>query len=445
MKDKQKRLCALLMSILLVVLALPTAALAAGKIMTDQPVSLTITYSDGAKPIPNARFSVFRVADIDEYGELTLTAACDKYRNSVSGLAAPENLTDEQWRSLASTLRGYVLEDGGFPVKEGKTDNGGVLLFAELPVGLYLVLGNRATTDDFYTYTPVPFMVLLPGRNPAANDWNYEITASPKYTKDYNPPEKVDDYITRKVLKVWNDSGYESIRPADVTVHLLRDGAVFDTQTLNKDNNWRYAWDNLDAHYEWDLTENPVPDYAVSIERTGITYTVSNKYIVPVKPMDPPVQKRIVGDAPQSDSTFTFVMTAADASCPMPEGSSGTVKEITITGAGAEEFGEIVFTKLGTYAYSISEKNTGIEGYTYDSAVYTVTYDVTEKDGELCIEQTIRNSDGEETSAVEFTNKYQTPGEKLPQTGVLWWPVPLLVCAGLMLIIIGIICRRRYS
>ena len=42
------------------------------------------------------------------------------------------------------------------------------------------------------------------------------------------------------------------------------------------------------------------------------------------------------------------------------------------------------------------------------------------------------------------TNTY--PGKtppKLPQTGLLWWPVPLLACAGLVLVIAGAGARRR--
>ena len=33
--------------------------------------------------------------------------------------------------------------------------------------------------------------------------------------------------------------------------------------------------------------------------------------------------------------------------------------------------------------------------------------------------------------------------QKLPQTGMLWWPVPLLVCSGLLLVIIGLFMRCR--
>lgn len=37
---------------------------------------------------------------------------------------------------------------------------------------------------------------------------------------------------------------------------------------------------------------------------------------------------------------------------------------------------------------------------------------------------------------------FEEEDEKLPQTGVLWWPVPAMIAAGLLLIIAGIIRRR---
>lgn len=35
------------------------------------------------------------------------------------------------------------------------------------------------------------------------------------------------------------------------------------------------------------------------------------------------------------------------------------------------------------------------------------------------------------------------PSKKLPQTGQLWWPVPVLILAGLLLVILGWVCRRK--
>lgn len=443
MSVRFKRLSALLIAILLVSALLPTTALAAGKIETDRPVELTIDYKDGEKAIPDAQFALYKVADVDEYARMSLTEEFAAFKSSVSGLADLDHLTQEQWLTLASTLKGYVQKDDMPPVVEGKTDSDGSLSFSDLKVGLYLVIGNRVTTRDDYTYTSTPFMVFLPGEDTVKNDWNYDVIAAPKFTKDYNPPDDDDDYISRKALKKWDDAGYEALRPTEVVVQLLRDGKVYDTQTLSKDNNWRYAWDNLNADYEWEVIEKEVEGYAVSITRSGITFTVTNKYVVPIIGTNLPIQKRITGDKPKTNSTFTFVFSAVNVSCPMPEGSNGTVKEISITGAGSKEIGEITFDKPGTYVYSISEKNGGVEGYSYDSTAYTVTYEVTEKNGELSITRTIKDNKGNITSAIEFTNPYKTPGNKLPQTGILWWPVPLLLCAGLAFVMIGVIRRRK--
>lgn len=37
------------------------------------------------------------------------------------------------------------------------------------------------------------------------------------------------------------------------------------------------------------------------------------------------------------------------------------------------------------------------------------------------------------------------PGGDLPKTGQLWWPVPMLICAGLLFLIVGVARRRRYE
>ena len=438
-----KRTLAVLLTLLAIFAMMPIQALATGKIITDNPVDLTICYTDETKAIPNARFDLYKVADVDEYARMTLTPAFEPYRYTVDGLDSLDDLTQESWLSLASTLKGYVQADKLTPaVPNGKTDENGILHFSVEP-GLYLVIGFRATTDDYYTYSAVPFMVFLPGSNLADNDWDYEVTALPKFSKEYNPSDDPDDQvITRKVLKIWDDEGYESIRPEEITVQLLMDGEVFDTQILNKSNNWRYAWDNLDAKCEWTVVEKEIDKYAITIEQNGITFSITNKYVVPITGSSLPVQKKITGSSPASASTFTFTMSASDESCPMPEGTTGAVKEISIVGAGSAEFGEITFEYPGTYVYTISEKNSGTHGYTYDTTVYTVTFEVVQEDGELSYSRTIKDNGGNVCSAIEFTNSYKPP---LPQTGVVWWPVPILLFAGCAFLMIGVIRRRRYE
>lgn len=440
MKNNRKKLFVLLLTAFLLASALPTAALAAGKIVTDQPVDLTISFKDGAKAIPRAHFVLYKVADVNEFTDMTLTADFEAYRGVVSGLSELNDLSQEQWAALASTLKGYAVNDELPPTAEGETDSDGLLPVPGLEVGLYLVIGERATTSDYYVYYPVPFMLFLPADNSARNVWDYAVTSAPKFTRDYCPP---DDDITRKALKKWEDDGYETIRPAEVTVQLLMDGRVYDTKTLNKDNNWRCSWSKLDPDHEWEVIEKPIEGYTVSIVRNGVTFVLTNKYVPSITQGDPPVQKRIIGDVPETDSTFTFVMKSLDPSFPMPEGSSDGVKEVSIVGAGIVEFGDFIFTRPGTYAYTVSERNTGDEGYTYDSTVFYVTYDVTEKDGKLNCVRTMEDQKGNAAEVAEFTNEYKAPEDKLPQTGLLWWPVPVLLCTGLALVTLGVVYRRR--
>ena len=50
-------------------------------------------------------------------------------------------------------------------------------------------------------------MVMLPTAKSETNDWEYDMTVSPKFESGQIPEEPV--YVTRKALKVWDDDGYE--------------------------------------------------------------------------------------------------------------------------------------------------------------------------------------------------------------------------------------------
>ena len=437
-----KRITALMMSVLLIASLIPITAAAAGRIDPNRDVNLTISYVDGKKAIQNAMFDLYKVANVDERGSMTLTADFEKYRGQVSGLNNLENMDQESWELLAYTLRSYAQRDNLSTAAKGKTDAGGAISLTVKP-GLYLAVGHRITDSDFNTYTAKPFMLYLPGQDMKNNAWIYDVTAVPKFEKETNPHDDDDDYITRKVLKIWDDAGFETIRPKSVTVQLLCDGKIYDEKELNKENNWRWAWDNLKRDHEWTLVEKEVSGYSVIISMTGITFTVTNKVANPVISEDPPVYKRITGDTPSSASTFIFVLTAASPSNPMPAGSQGSYKEISITGAGSSEFGKISFDKPGSYTYTVREKNSGVNGYTYDTNQYTIIFEVTQGSGKLNIKTSISDSTGKACSTIVFTNNYKTPGNKVPQTGVLWWPVPVLFSLGMALVFIGLANKRR--
>ena len=128
---------------------------------------------------------------------------------------------------------------------------------------------------------------------------------------------------------------------------------------------------------------------------------------------DPPIEKAVIGQ-PTTPAAFSFVMTATNPTFPMPTGSVNGEKTMTRIGAGRVEFGDITFTETGTYTYVLQEKNLATPGYAYDQRSYLVTYEVTDKDGQLTVTRTIEQA-GQTVTRVLFTNVYTAP--ILPNTG----------------------------
>ena len=195
------KLCKRMIPALLAMLMLSTAAFATGRIDLQKDVKLTISYQDGGTPLAGAEFRIYLVASADENGELTTEDAFQQFNVDIRGK------NDDAWRTLASTLEGYVLRDSIVPTDSGNTDAHGYLSFptgnARLTPGLYLVLGSRHTQGGF-RYDAMPFMVMLPTQDTEKGEWVYDVLVSPKHDSSEIPD--TPSTITRKVLKIWDDA-----------------------------------------------------------------------------------------------------------------------------------------------------------------------------------------------------------------------------------------------
>lgn len=445
MKFIKNRILALLLMFVLLIAMVPAPAAAA-----DSTGSITIHFVKNSVSVPNANFKIYKVASVDVYGNVTLTSQFSKYSyiSGLNNLKDTEGLNKLDWLDIAGTLSSYVQADKVVATKSGKTGTDGKLKCSNLSYGWYLIMGD-AVTYEKKTYTPYPFMVAVPCVNETGDGWIYDVTVVPKSevkedpdTPPDTPPGPPPTTVSRKVEKVWDDKGFETLRPTEIEVQLLRNGTVHDTQKLNKDNNWRYTWDKLDSKQKWTVVEKEQPKYVVKIQQQGITFLVTNTYVGPHAVSEPIVNKGIPGDKPENDSVFTFTLKALDKKNPMPEGSTGDSKTVTITGAGSVGFGEIMFKEAGTYIYEVTEVKGNVPGYTYDETVYTVIYKVTKNGDDVKVTQSITSDKDSDGNAIIFENPYKTPMIRLPQTGVLWWPVPVLLAAGLLMIVLGILRRR---
>ena len=119
------------------------------------------------------------------------------------------------------------------------------------------------------------------------------------------------------------------------------------------------------------------------------------------------------------DGQFTFQLTGADESTPMPEGAKDGVSTATNDENGSVVFDTIAYGKPGTYKYTVSEVNDEQDGVTYDDTTYEVTVTVTDDTATGTLKAAVSYGDAD---AMVFSNQYKKPVEPakptIPKTGI---------------------------
>lgn len=243
----------------------------------EQTCQLDIEFHYDGKPVAGAEFWVYRIGEFSEDGTMTLTGDFAGYPVEINGLS------DTELQKAVKTLYDYAQMDGLTPDHGVITDENGFASLTDLAQGLYLLAG-RTLKQDGWMYLMEPQLVTLPGKLTVESEWDYHVTVQPKCSV---VPEEVEP-LTLKVLKKWDDNGNEDLRPAYITVHLLKDGEVYDTVTLTEEIEWRYTWTDLDPNCEWTVVEEVPTGYTVVVTQEGITFLVTNTYDEPPPPDDPP-------------------------------------------------------------------------------------------------------------------------------------------------------------
>ncbi len=212
-----------------------------------------------------------------------------------------------------------------------------------------------------------------------------------------------------------------------------------------------------------------------------------------------PATVSVSGSSIPSGTVYTLVMEAVTEAAPMPEETT-----VSITGAGTVSFGPITYTVPGDYQYKIYQNSAAVNRFTYDSSEYTVTVRILNDGNGSLVSEVWAVSSADPTTkpdTISFANTYSkassggsshsggsssggssssgstagsnsgpgvsssgsgdssgdpgTSGEltpiggdpgilgALPQTGTLWWIVPILVIAGVLLLTVGFKSRRR--
>ena len=414
MKWKQyiRRTAAVVLCLLLVLCNMPSAASAAASepypfpVIDDLNRLCSLSVNIGAPGVP---VRVYRVADVSADVRFTLTGDFTRYNVSL------DNMTSTKWRDLAQTLRGYVFLDSLTPCRAGMTNGEGIAVFSDLPVGLYLVDADayKDPEGSGKTIQPAAFTVCLPNWEAETDEatgaitgghWQYNVSARPKY-------RDLDGEITmRRVLKVWDDAGNEANRPARITVSLLKNGEIYDTVELTAENNWRHAWEELDGSADWTLVETGGSGYTVSVSLQGLTFVLTNSYSPPDNP-PPPDKPPPPGHPPPPGPR------RPPAGPPAPPDTPDN-PDNPLTDIPDDPPPEVRYPDLPPLP------------------------DVDIPDPDVPLATTEPDPDTPDPDTVNIDDP-DVPLATLPQTGQLWWPVPLLAASGMMLLLLGLIWNRR--
>ena len=249
------------------------------------------------------------------------------------------------------------------------------------------------------------------------------------FTNVYKAPATT----TKTITKEWANLTQAEIDTLSTTIALYKNGNKVQEATVDKNNHFTATFFNLPVTdaitstanvytvKELDGDGNAVEEgNSITIDSRDFTVhydgtKIVNTYIPKPVLVDPPVKKIVEGN-PTNASTFHFEMKAINPTDPMPVGSINGVKQATVIGSGEVEFGSFEITQAGTYQYVIREINDSIANYTYDTTLYTITFDVRDVAGQLVADTHVEKADGTVTNEAVFTNVYKAPAST-PKTG----------------------------
>jgi len=390
-----------LLGLLLIIICISSHA-------AENEVSLTVHYEYEGNQIQDMAYELFYVASMSENNHFELEGEFTKYPIELNGLDT------DGWRSMASMLNNYVKRDKIMPIDISQTDEQGNALFPKtkdsLPQGLYLVSGTQLVVGNYVYYSDPSLMSL-------SDFTSLELTVLAKGNREEMENHPMENVTERKVIKIWKEDE-EAFRPRQVSIQLLQNGALFDEIILKKDNNWQYRWKELPAYDErgilidWGILERDTENYTISISQNENTFLVTNTYTPALN---------IEGT---ESKTLYKVWDDKGYEKKRP-------KQITVhlLQSGTKYDTKILNAEMG-WKYIWKD------------------IPVKDDDGQV-IKWTIQEEAvmGYKAKVEEKGNNYVLTNtvvkDSLPQTGLLWWPVLVLISAGLFFMVLGKWIKNR--
>lgn len=253
-----------------------------------------------------------------------------------------------------------------------------------------------------------------------------------------------------KIIKVWNDEGYEKFRPEKVKVNLFANGKAAETIEITADDNWEYTFQNMERYDEdgneivYTVTEEAIAGYETMIDGFKITNTYipqveNDEFVIKINKYQTGTTTKLEG--------AKFEITVKDKDD----------KQVAKETATTNSIGQIILKdiEIATGEYTLEIKETSApKGYIIATETIKIDFTVSEdEDGKQTIKlnEKYKNAELEKMTITvkaendkEKTKDTTTVKGKLPQTGAgSMIVVASVVIAFIVIGAIGIIKYRE--
>lgn len=395
----------------------------------DNSGTLTLTCESDDFGLADMQWKIYKVGE-NKGGIFALTGDFANYHVDLSKIMEDSDSMTE----AASTLSNYAVLDEIIPVQNAKTNGRGVVQFKGLNPGLYLAIGNKIKVGTV-SYFPTPLLFELGGSS------TMNVSAYPKFITKYTLPDTKDRFIMRKI---WANASMVTDKPVSLDVEIYEDGELFDTIQLTDDNGWTYSWEGAAAS-EWRVKEVNVPAGCYVMYRNNeVQFVIMNSY-----------DGELLALTTTTTATTTTTVTTTTTGLVAPITETRDITTTTTAKPFDGDDGSRVRTTTTTYdvvTTTTVKPSEGDEGSrvrdtsTTPTGVLPVTSSgdndtTTTVSGETSstnTKTTEKDDSGNNSTKSSRTTVTTTSLEKLPQTGQLWWPVPVMLVGGLMFVAVGL-------
>ncbi|MGN0243358.1 MAG: Cna B-type domain-containing protein [Lachnospiraceae bacterium] len=257
------------------------------------------------------------------------------------------------------------------------------------------------------------------------------------------------------VKKVWDDDNNRAnARPESITVQLIQNGKVVETVTLNHYNQWQYIFTGLSENGRYTVKEITPKDYSANYTgNIASGYVITNRYTEGITDPGEIPDEEEIPKAGETDISVEKVWDDAnDVAGKRPEkitvqliANSSVYRTVTLSSRnGWKSVFEDVPDNL---AYTVLEKAVSdytatYSGNTYDGFTITNQYTEDTTDPGTPLEPTKpKKPNRADTPGQSDKTKSSEPGKgdkpTIPQTGLILWPIYLMIALGLLMIILG--------